>query len=83
VVVVLKPVMSTLYEPGIVELTLRVATYEPLVTVVGWMDAFKFWELDEAKRSTDDANPFVGLIIMVEVVGVPAVTVTGDGLAVM
>jgi hypothetical protein len=41
-------------------LTLRVAIYEPLETVDGWMDAFRFWELDDAKRSTGDEKPLVG-----------------------
>jgi len=39
--------------------------------------------LGDAKRSTDDENPLVGVIVIVEVVEVPAFTVMAEGLAVM
>lgn len=63
-------------------MTLRVALYEPLVTVAGWMDAFKSPDEGMTKRSTGAANPFVGTIVMIDVVEVPSFSVMGDGLAV-
>jgi hypothetical protein len=82
VLVVLLPNMSTVYEPGIVELTFKVATYEPLVTVLGRIEAFKLAESGEAKRSTDDEKPLVGVIVIVEVSEVPSFSVREEGLAV-
>lgn len=60
----LLPNMSTLYEPGMVELTLNVAV-EPLVTLAGAIDAFRFCG-GETKRSTDPEKPLVGTTVMVE-----------------
>jgi len=79
-VVMLVPNMSTVYEPGIVELTLNVAV-DPLATVVGVIDAFKFLG-DETLRSTDPEKPLVGTTVMVELWELPALTVNVLGLAV-
>jgi hypothetical protein len=79
-VVMLVPNMSTVYEPGIVELTLNVAV-DPLATVVAVIDAFKFLG-DETLRSTDPEKPLVGTTVMVELWELPALTVNVLGLAV-
>jgi hypothetical protein len=77
------PNMSTLYDPGIVELTVKVAVYDGLVAVVGVMDALKFTESGEAKRSTGALKPLVGVTVIVDVCGVgPALTVRAGGFAV-
>lgn len=83
VLVVPLPNMSTEYEPGIVEFTLSVAEYDPLVTVVGRIDAFKFADDGDAKRSTDEENPLVGVIVIVDVVEPPEFRVRDEGLAVI
>lgn len=78
----LLPNMSTLYDPGIVELTVSVAVYDPLVTVVGVIVALRFTESGEAKRSTGEENPLVGVTVMVDVWNSPAFAVSEAGLAV-
>jgi hypothetical protein len=61
-------------------LTLNVATYELLITMAGWIDAFKFVEGKE-ERSTGLEKPRMGLIVMVDVRDTPALTVIDAGLA--
>jgi hypothetical protein len=63
----LLPNMSTLYDPGIVELTLSVAVYAPLVTVLGTIEAFRFAESGDAKRFTGELKPLVGVTVIVDV----------------
>ena len=53
------------------------------MTVVGRIDAFRFWELGDAKRSMDDEKPLAGVIVIVDVVEPPEFRVNGEGLAVM
>jgi hypothetical protein len=66
-----------------VELTLSVTVYEPLVTVLGTIDAFKFAESGDAKRFTGELKPLVGVTVIVDVCGVgPALTVRAGGFAV-
>lgn len=63
-----------------VELRLKVAEYDPLETVEGLIVAFRLNEL-LTKRSTESVKPPEGVRVTVDVVVVPAVNVTGDGLA--
>jgi hypothetical protein len=62
-------------------LTLSVAVYPPLFTVVGEIDAFRSDEEGETNRSTGEEKPLVGLIVIVDVCDPPLENETGAGLA--
>ena len=60
----------------------RVAEYDPLVTVVGVIDALRSLEV-AANRSTVSVKPMIGAMTTVAVVVDPALNVIGLGLTVI
>ncbi len=70
-----------MYDPGIVELRLRVAVPDP-VTAAGWMDALRLKDA-KTERLTIPVKPSRDVIIIVEVPGLPLLIVIGLGLAEM